>query len=184
VKLTKVSTTETILGGLENIVEDVVLPDNKAINEGSTFTALNTLSIGSSSIIDATPFPIIGEIDATLVEGESISIRAGGAISNRYSLKVGGIYSSSAPTLQSLQATSSELTAFCGGSDYNGINNERNVAARITAPEEQEAVESDKFFTAFPNPTTGKVSFRYYVEEPTQVRLNLISTTGIVVATP
>jgi hypothetical protein len=43
---------------------------------------------------------------------------------------------------------------------------------------------AEKRTTAFPNPTTGKVSFRYYVEEPSQVRLNLVSTTGTVVATP
>jgi hypothetical protein len=184
VKINRVSTTESISGGLENIAEDVTLADNIAINEGTTFRALNTLSIGSSSIIDATPLPIFGEIDATLAAGESITIRAGGTISNRYSLKVGGIYSNTAPTLQSLQATSAELNTFCGSSNYNGLNNERNVALRIAAPEDQEVVEVDKFFTAFPNPTTGKVSFRYYVEEPSQVRLNLISTTGSVVATP
>jgi hypothetical protein len=42
----------------------------------------------------------------------------------------------------------------------------------------------EKFFSGFPNPTSGKVSFRYYIEEPSQVRLNLVSTTGTVVATP
>jgi hypothetical protein len=183
--VTKESTTSTYLdGGLEDKVEDAVLPDNLTINEGAIFTALNALSIGSSSIIDATPFPIFGEIDATLVAGESITIRAGGAISNRYSLKVGGIYPSSVPTLQTLKATSTEINNFCNSPAYVDASN-RNVAARVaTIPENQEVIGIEKFFTAFPNPTTGKVSFRYYVEEPSQVRLNLVSTTGTIVAAP
>jgi|GEM_PF-940966 len=50
----------------------------------------------------------------------------------------------------------------------------------------QEGIESlvKMHLTAFPNPTTGNVSFHYYVEEPTQVRLNLINVTGSIVATP
>jgi hypothetical protein len=133
--------------------------------------------------MDATPFPVFGDIDVTLKAGESIAIREGGAITPRYSVSVGGIYPSTTPTTQSLQATPATISSFCNSPTYTNASN-RNVAARIAAAEDQEVVKVEKFFSGFPNPTSGKVSFRYYIEEPSQVRLNLVSTTGTVVATP
>jgi hypothetical protein len=61
-----------------------------------------------------------------------------------------------------------------------------NTFARVADPTYQENKngEFEKEFSAFPNPTTGKVTFSYYIEEPSQVRLNLVSTTGSIVATP
>jgi hypothetical protein len=77
--------------------------------------------------------------------------------------------------------TSDQVNAFC----TNGSYKSNSLAARLASEIHEENLKDlNKETTAFPNPTAGKVSFRYYVEEPSQVRLNLISTTGSIVATP
>jgi hypothetical protein len=81
-------------------------------------------------------------------------------------------------------ASSARVYEFCNTGSYS-TNQSRN--ARIQQSENFEDQNDellDKKFSAFPNPTTGKVSFRYYVEESSQVRLKLISTTGSIVASP
>jgi hypothetical protein len=178
--VTKENTSNTsFYGGLEDKVEDSYFPDGFTISDGSTlawYTGLNTISMGSVSNPSNRP---------VLLESSSgTSLRAGGVIS------AGGLMRADPNTVyvgassqQTFLATSAQLSSFCNSPAYTDASN-RNVAARVASPEEQEVVESVKFFIAFPNPTSGKVSFRYYVEEPSQVQLNVISTTGSVVATP
>jgi hypothetical protein len=79
-----------------------------------------------------------------------------------------------------------DASIICNSLEYI---NQANPVARVGDIMDQINQDSaDKYvdipFQAFPNPTSSKVSFRYYIEEPTQVQLNLISTTGSVVATP
>jgi hypothetical protein len=76
----------------------------------------------------------------------------------------------------------SEINSFCS-STYNSSSRLLRKVVREEV-EKQPILDVEKMLTAFPNPTTGKVSFRYFLDEPTQVQLNLISTTGSIVATP
>jgi Secretion system C-terminal sorting domain len=155
---------------LEDIQEDIYLPDNLPIRDLSSFTALNTISIGSTTI-GPLPRPVFFKA------GEAIIVREGAAITPLHSIKVGGIYPST-PSLQSLQATSSDLNNFCGSADYNGKNNERNIASRQAIPEEIQILTKEEFFTFFPNPATDHVTFKYFVEEASQVRLSLVDLSG------
>jgi|688.fasta_scaffold00973_20 hypothetical protein len=112
----------------------------------------------------------------------TIAIKSGGSILPTSSLTVSGNfynnYSSYLP-----QVSSSRINDFCNSSIY--LNSSRNLRV-ATEPIDQSKGQTqiETALSVFPNPTTGKVSFHYYVEEPSQVRLNLISTTGTVVATP
>lgn len=178
---TKINFTSTISGGIEDYPEDLILADNYAITNSPTWIALNTLSLGS--------FNNPSNLNEDLYAGQSMTLRTGAVITPNVSIKVGPQYVFTSPSYPSvsvlpLLATSNDLSTLCNSSAYKDASN-RNVAARVSAkPDEQEVIEIDKYFSAFPNPTTGKVSFRYYIEEPSQVRLNLISTTGSIVATP
>ncbi len=81
-------------------------------------------------------------------------------------------------------ASSARVYEFCNTGSYS-TNQSRNARIQQSENFEDENDEFlDKKFSAFPNPSTGKVSFRYYIEAPSQVRLSLINTTGSVVATP
>jgi hypothetical protein len=112
----------------------------------------------------------------------TIAIKSGGSILPTSSLTVSGNfynnYSSYLP-----QVSSARINDFCNSSIY--LNSSRNLRV-ATEPIDQSKGQTqiETALSVFPNPTTGKVSFHYYVEEPSQVRLNLISTTGTVVATP
>jgi hypothetical protein len=171
---TYLTVTQPVSAGLENIAEDINLPDNYAASGGTSLIALNTISLGSSTI--SSSFFSNGFL--SLTAGESIALRAGAVITPNYSVKVGGIYSATAPALQSLQATSVDLTNFCGSSAYNGANNERNILARQAAPEEVQVLTKEEFFTFYPNPATDQVTFKYFIEESSQVRLSVIDLSG------
>jgi hypothetical protein len=112
----------------------------------------------------------------------TIVVKSGGSILPTSSLTVSGNfynnYSSYLP-----QVSSARINDFCNSSIY--LNSSRNLRV-ATEPIDQSRGQTqiETALSVFPNPTTGKVSFHYYVEEPSQVRLNLISTTGTVVATP
>jgi hypothetical protein len=111
----------------------------------------------------------------------TIAIKSGGSILPSSSLSINGdLYNNYSTYLP--QVTSTGISNFCNGSLY--LNSGRNLRL-ATIPEDQASKQQIEIsLSAFPNPTTGKVSFRYFVEEPSQVRLNLISTTGSIVATP
>ncbi|MFN5004109.1 MAG: T9SS type A sorting domain-containing protein [Bacteroidota bacterium] len=79
--------------------------------------------------------------------------------------------------------SATDVTTFCSTTYQNEPLRNFRLAAE-NAPKNEDSKIPEAFLSAFPNPTTSKVSFRYDIEEPSQVRLNLISTTGSVVATP
>ncbi|MCE2958807.1 MAG: T9SS type A sorting domain-containing protein [Bacteroidota bacterium] len=73
-------------------------------------------------------------------------------------------------------------TPYCSNPNY--VVKQNQFARESQREDSPEAFNPENETTAFPNPTSSKVSFRYYIEEPSQVRLSLINTTGSVVATP
>ncbi|MFM9838035.1 MAG: T9SS type A sorting domain-containing protein [Cyclobacteriaceae bacterium] len=82
--------------------------------------------------------------------------------------------------------STARINEFCNSSVYKD-NASRNPAARLASnneESEEDAKNIEKNFIAFPNPAADKVSFRYYIQEPAQVRLHLINTTGTLIATP
>jgi hypothetical protein len=89
---------------------------------------------------------------------------------------------------QIYQVSSTYVKNFCSQTGQYQSKSATAAAARLPQEEERNKdslIDKDSYkLISFPNPTTGKLSFQYYVEEPSQVRLNLISTTGSVVATP
>jgi Secretion system C-terminal sorting domain len=171
VKINYVPVTQPISAGIEDLAEDIILPENLPIRDLSSFTAFNTISIGSTTI-GPLPRPVFFKA------GEAIILREGGVITPLHSIRVGGIYSSTASPLPSLKATSAELTTFCGGSGYNGVNNERNIASRQAAPEEVQLLTKEEFFTFYPNPATDQVTFKYFIEEDSPVRLSVMDLSG------
>lgn len=118
---------------------------------------------------------------ATISAGGNVSVQAGVSLRPGITIRAGISPMTLDQTLR--PQTSDQVNTFC----TNGSYKSNSLAARVASSENHEENPKElynKETIAFPNPTTGKVSFRYYVEEPSQVRLNLISTTGSVVATP
>lgn len=117
---------------------------------------------------------------AAISAGGNVSVQAGVSLQPGITIRAGV---SPIPFDQTLRPQTSDwVNSFC----TNGSYKSNSLAARVSSTENQEdnakALENEN--TAFPNPTTGKVSFRYYIEAPSQVRLNVITTTGSIVATP
>jgi len=126
-------------------------------------------------------------ITTTIKAGNSLVVNQNSTIKSGMSLQTVPV-----AALENDQPTvpvpASYVKSFCSSQNTQYKARELSPAARL-ALEEQEKLEkgakrTQEETTAFPNPTTGKVSFRYYIEEPTQVRLNLLNTTGQVAATP
>ncbi len=135
--------------------------------------------------------PVYGPMDITITSSNGSKIIAGNsiAVQDGVTLTPGAILATGMPNSNNNIAeaqTVGVIQSFCQSSIYKVSS--RNL--RVASPDELPVVSYNleeaglKTTSAFPNPTTGKVYFRYYIEESTQVRLNLISTTGCVVATP
>ncbi|MFM8911502.1 MAG: T9SS type A sorting domain-containing protein, partial [Flammeovirgaceae bacterium] len=80
-------------------------------------------------------------------------------------------------------ASSSQIATFCN-TIYSTDAIRSNFRLATEDDDSMKPENKSNSSTAFPNPTTGKLSFRYYIEEPTQVRLNITSTTGSILGTP
>jgi hypothetical protein len=149
------------------------LPKDITLPGGGLNAASNSMTI------NGTLNPLSTTIQLT---SPSISIQAGGSILSNATLIVRPVVNRGSPVPPQSQAF---ITDFCDNTKPTFKYKANTFAKTANAENQEENFQMEKkSFIAFPNPTTGKVSFRYYVEEPTQVRLNLISTTGIVVATP
>jgi Secretion system C-terminal sorting domain len=159
-----------VLNGLEDSKEEINLIDYYNYSNDNSIRALNTITVDA----ERASWPSSISLNA----GGAIIFREGAAITPKYSIKVGGIYSPSAPSLQSLQATSIDVNNFCSSSKYNGANNQRNIASRQAVPEEVQILTKEEFFTFYPNPATNQVTFKYFIEEASQVRLSLVDLSG------
>lgn len=172
VNLTKTTTNQLFDGGLENLEEDIYMEDNyNPLTSGFSRKALNIINMGQ--IINS------NQGTTTLNAGEAIILRPGAQLVSGNVAQVGNIYSPSAPTLASLQATSSDLISFCGSSTYTNPNNISRYSVReASLPEQIYSATTEEAFSAFPNPTNGKIVFRYYVEEPGTVGVKLLNLNG------
>ncbi|MBX9734875.1 MAG: T9SS type A sorting domain-containing protein [Cyclobacteriaceae bacterium] len=88
---------------------------------------------------------------------------------------------------QIYQVSASYVKNFCSQTGQYQSKNATLGAARLTQEGEikEPAVNGENYsLMSYPNPAKDKVTFRYYLEQPTHVLLNLISTTGSVIATP
>ena len=156
-----------------------------------TFNTWNYTEIGTYTVlrdiaVNGTQSTALG-VSTIFKSGNSITVNANSVLKPGITLQTVPI-----TALYNDQPTSPVsalyVKSFCStnSSQYKAKN--LSPAARFAEEEqrkqEEDAKNSQEETTAFPNPTTGKVSFRYYIDEPTQVRLDLISTTGTVVATP
>lgn len=164
-------------GGVQDLIEDIQLPTSQPIDAAQNqWSAQN--SIVCSSFSNPTNAPIF------LSAGGTVTATAGSLFVSGSKLSISNPYPNSAALTASLRATSSDLNTFCSGQVYQNPTRYQNANARMATEIQEESFKITEDFSAFPNPTTGKVSFRYYIEAPSQVRLSLINTTGSVVATP
>jgi hypothetical protein len=154
--------------------------DTRNYTQNDTYTVLRDITVNGTQ---------------STTQGVSIILRAGNNITaNANSVLKPGITLQTVPitALYNDQPTSPVsalyVKSFCStaSSQYKAKN--LSPAARLAQEEQRKQEEDEKNSqeetTAFPNPSTGKVSFRYYIDEATQVRLDLISITGTIVATP
>ncbi len=162
-------------GGVQDIAEDVNLPPNQIVLSGNNvWRAQNSITASSFSNRGSNPL--------FLAAGRKISIQAGAKLLSGSKISVANLYQT--PTnLASMMATSSEINAFCNDPIYKNASN-RNIASNRIANDMAMQEEDEKYFSIYPNPTTGRVSFSYHLQEPSQVQLTLISTTGLIVAKP
>jgi hypothetical protein len=151
--------------------KDAVLPPASINAASSSITVNGPLTFSGPSLQLTSPSIVIssgGVISSNTTLIARPNVDAGGSVPPQTQAYVSDFCDNTKPTFK-----------------YKG-----NTFARVEDVENLKQKNSDKSknqdisFSAFPNPTTGKVSFHYYVEEPSQVRLNLVSTTGTVVATP
>lgn len=125
------------------------------------------------------PITVTSTNNSQVMAGNSISVLSGASITSGLALRAISGEKNDIVYPQSNDI----ITSFCSSSSYKVSSR----YLRVASDDEGSILSStvgEKSLSAFPNPTTGNVSFHYHVEEPTQVRLNLISTTGLVVATP
>lgn len=186
VSVAKESITETLGGGLEDLAEDLVLPNgyNIGLLDNVPVKALNTISVGTLDYpyIPPSDKPIPWTTIKPIIAGEAITLRPGAVIKPSVQILVSpSLIYSSALSQQSLHATSGDLSSFCGGSLYNtAVRN--NPTARTSADaEEIEVITKEDFFTFYPNPATNQVTFKYFIEEPSQVNLNILDLSGSVI---
>lgn len=123
-------------------------------------------------------------VNTSIQVGGIVTINANSTIRPGMTLKavpVTALYNDQPTT----QVPASYVKSFCSSTSTQYKAKQLSPAARLEQEElEKKTKEAAEQMTAFPNPTTGKVSFHYYVEEPTQVRLNLVNVTGSILATP
>ena len=93
--------------------------------------------------------------------GNFVVLTPGTALTNGASIKAG------TPNGNPTVITQGDPSSICVSSTY--VTKSTQFARLATEPDEAEKVFQlhEKETTAFPNPTTGKVSFRYYIEELT-----------------
>jgi hypothetical protein len=156
-----------------------------------TFNAWNYTSSGNSLVLRNVA--VNGAL--TNSPGVATTIRAGNSVVLNTNSSIGaGMVMQAVPVtalyndLPTQPVAPSYVKSFCSSLNTQYKARELSPAVRLALEEqekrEKEAKKNMEETTAYPNPTTGNVYFRYYVEEPSQVRLNLVSTTGTVVATP
>ncbi|MBS1553792.1 MAG: T9SS type A sorting domain-containing protein [Bacteroidetes bacterium] len=163
---TKPSSFISIPTSLQYVPEDIVINSGIANNvrAWNTATINNGASFSSSGI--------------SVIAGNSVTLTPGASLTNQASMKAG------TPNGNPTVISQGDPSGICVSSTYVSKATQFARVASEPEPEEKAFQVDEKETTAFPNPTNGSVSFRYYVGEPTQVRLNLISTTGSVIATP
>jgi|694.fasta_scaffold06233_7 hypothetical protein len=125
--------------------------------------------------------PNVTFVGNRILRAPNVTILSGGAIPPNVSVQ--SMLPNGHIPFQIPPVAQSEINSFCASNTYNVQSRTVRKATEVEV-ENYSAFDVDKLLTAYPNPTSGKVSFRYYIEEPSQVRLNLVSTTGTVVATP
>jgi len=151
---------------LQNIPEDIII--NSAIY--NNMSAWNTATINSGASFSSSGISVIA--------GNSVTLAAGASLTNQASMKAG------TPNGNPTVISQGDPSGICVSSTYVSKAMQFARVASEADVEEKAFQFDEKETTSFPNPTSSKVSFRYYIEEPTQVRLNVITTTGSIVATP
>ncbi len=149
----------------------------------TNFTVSNTYKVFRDAAISGTLSNSPG-VATTIKAGNGLVITQNSVIKSGMSLQTVPVAAlENDPPTSPVSAT--YVKAFCStlGTQYKA--KELALTARIALEEaKKEKVKALEDFSAFPNPSTGKVSFLYYLDESTQVRLNLISTTSVILATP
>jgi hypothetical protein len=161
--------------GIQDLIEDIQLPTSQPISAAQNqWSAQN--SILSSSFSNPTNTPIF------LSAGSSVTATAGSSFVSGSKLSISNLYPNSAALTASLKATSSDLNTFCGGSVYR--NPARYQNARMATEIQEESFQIDEAFSVFPNPATDQVTFRYFVQDRTPVRISIVNLNGQVVSVP
>lgn len=166
--------------------------DDLAINQGVNLFS-NVGGWNSVSIINPSKLPN-SNIDISssngskrITGGTGVTIKAGVTLKASVTIATGMPNGNTTETSPETQAS---IDAFCNSSIYK-LPARTNYAVRKHS-DEQNSVnvpgegneEGNHALFAYPNPSNGHVTFRYYTEELTHVQLNIVDLTSRVLATP
>lgn len=147
---------------------------------GTTNYSTNTTIIASDRIVINGGITTAPGVTVTF-KANDVSVTSSGSIPANASILIGVPNVFNDPRMGSVTAT--YVKTFCSSTGRYKAK-EVDPVARIATNEEASNIPPliEKETIAFPNPSTGLVSFRYSVDTPSHVKLNLINVTGSIVA--